>query len=242
MNAVLVRPISFYEFYFSQFLGYKLVTVVFSFVFPLAISLILKVPLHVERLPLMLALLTYYLAFAYTISFCVACLAFFMNRAQSLTVVKNMTIWALTGELIPLDLFPEPLRTWMMHSPFAAGAYIPTAYITGRIETPLIVQSFASVSAGIVVLRASVICFGGAVCALIRERGPDALSQAVACVLEDELDGGYGVSPQHHHPDLRRNQLVSGAAQFVRSALHSHQDHLGGGMCTACGCLWALCF
>jgi ABC-2 type transport system permease protein len=73
-----------------------------------------------------------------------------MNRAFSLTAVKDMLLWAFTGELIPLDLFPEPLRGVMMHSPFASGAYIPIAYITGRIGGDLVVQSFVSITAGLV--------------------------------------------------------------------------------------------
>jgi ABC-2 type transport system permease protein len=150
VNAILVRPISFYEFYFSQFIGYKLVTAVFSFVLPLGACWVFHAPVIADRLPLMFLLLAFYLAFTYTISFCIACMAFFMNRAQSLTGMKNMMMWALTGELIPLDLYPEPLRTWMMHSPFASGVYIPVAYVTGRIDTPLVLQSFVSIAAGLI--------------------------------------------------------------------------------------------
>lgn len=150
INSILVRPISFYEFYFSQFIGYKLATAAFSFLIPLIACLAFKAPLIVERLPLMLLLLAYFLAFTYTISFCISCMAFFMTRAQSLTGMKNMMLWVLTGELIPLDLYPEPIRTWIVHSPFASGVYIPVAYITGRIDTHLIMQSFVSISVGLV--------------------------------------------------------------------------------------------
>jgi ABC-2 type transport system permease protein len=152
VNAILVRPISFYEYYLSQFIGYKVVTALGSFILPVVACLILKVPMHLERLPLMLLLLGYYLIFAHTISFCIACMAFFMNRAHSLTVMKNMALWALAGELIPLDLFPEPFRTWLIHSPFAVGVYIPVGYITGRIDTSLVLKSFVSVTVGIIVV------------------------------------------------------------------------------------------
>jgi ABC-2 type transport system permease protein len=149
VNSILVRPISFYEFYLSQFLGYKVVTVVASFVLPLAACLYFRAPVIIERLPLMLLLLIYYLIFAHTISFCVACLAFFINRAHAFTGMKNMIIWAMAGELIPLDLYPEPLRTWLIRSPFATGVYIPVGYITGRFDTDLMLQSFVSVTVGI---------------------------------------------------------------------------------------------
>jgi len=151
INSILVRPISYYEYYLSQFLGYKLVVVLISFVFPLGVCWWMGLPVHLERLPGLLALLIYYLVFAFTLSFCIASTAFYMNKAGSITVVKNLAIWVLAGELIPLDLYPEPLRTWLIHSPFASGVYIPVGYMTGRIGHDLWAQSFLSITAGIAV-------------------------------------------------------------------------------------------
>lgn len=151
INSILVRPISFYEFYLSQFMGYKIFAIIASFALPTVACLVLRAPLVVERLPLMLVLLIYYLIFVHTLSFCVACLAFFMTRAQSITGMKNLIVWTLAGELIPLDLFPEPFKTWLMHSPFASGVYIPVGFITGRVDMTLMLQSFVSVTLGILV-------------------------------------------------------------------------------------------
>jgi ABC-2 type transport system permease protein len=97
----------------------------------------------------MLVSIFYYLIFVHTVSFSIACLAFFMNKAQAFTGIKNLAIWVLAGELVPLDLYPEPFRTWLLHSPFASGAYIPVGYITGRIGSGLFAQSFLSVTLGI---------------------------------------------------------------------------------------------
>ena len=151
VNSILVRPISFYEFYLSQFVGYKLLAAFFSLALPLLACFYFKAPMQVERLPAMILLVTYYLVLAHTLSFCVACLAFFMNRATSFTGLKNMLMWVLAGELVPLDLYPEPLRTLLLHSPFAAGVYVPVSYITGRIGHGALLQSFVSVTLGIVV-------------------------------------------------------------------------------------------
>jgi ABC-2 type transport system permease protein len=68
--------------------------------------------------------------------------------------MKNMLIWVLAGELVPLDLYPEPVRTWLLHSPFASGVYVPVSYITGRVGTPFFLQSFISISGGLVVFGA----------------------------------------------------------------------------------------
>jgi ABC-2 type transport system permease protein len=151
VNAILMRPITFYEFYLSQFIGYKSTTLAVSFVLPILACWIFHAPLLLDHLPLMVLSLLYYLVFVHTLSFCVACLAFFMNKAQSFTAMKNLAIWVLAGELIPLDLYPQPFRSWMIHSPFASGVYIPVGYVVGRVDTALMLQSFISVTAGLAV-------------------------------------------------------------------------------------------
>lgn len=150
VNSILVRPISFYEFYLSQFLGYKTFTALVSFAVPIVACRIMDVPFLIERLPAMIASILFYLIFVHTLSFSVACMAFFLNRAQSFTGIKNLAIFVLAGDMIPLDLYPEPFRTWLIHSPFASGAYIPVGYVTGRIGHELFLQSWLSVAAGIV--------------------------------------------------------------------------------------------
>lgn len=151
INSILVRPISFYEFFLSQFLGYKLMIAGLSFMIPAVACYLTGAVMHVERLPLVMILIVYYLVFVHTLSFCVACMAFFMNRATSFTGVKNIALWVLAGELIPLDLYPEPLKSWLIHSPFATGVYIPVGYITGRFGTELVLQSFVSITLGLAV-------------------------------------------------------------------------------------------
>jgi ABC-2 type transport system permease protein len=149
VNALLVRPISFYEFYLSQFVGYKLITACVSFIFPILFCWMIGAPFMLERFPAMMALLLVYLVFSHTTSFCVACLAFYLNRAHSLTGMKNLAIWVLAGELIPLDLYPEPFKSWMIALPFSSGVYIPVSYITGRTGTDVFLRGFLSVLVGV---------------------------------------------------------------------------------------------
>ncbi len=152
VNSILVRPISFYEFYLSQFLGYKSLIALVSLAFPAMACWYFQAPFILERVPLMLALVFFYLIFVHTLSFCVASLAFFMNRATSITGLKNLAIWVLSGELIALDLYPEPLRSILLNSPFAAGVYLPVGYITGRFGPELIWNGFISVAIGLAVM------------------------------------------------------------------------------------------
>jgi ABC-2 type transport system permease protein len=152
INAVLMRPISYFEYYLSQFMGYKGFAAISSLFVPVVVCKLMGLPLILDRLPEFLFSIFYYLIFVHTLSFSVACMAFFISRAQSFTALKNMAMWVLAGELVPLDLYPEPLRTWLMHSPFASGVYVPVGYITGRVGPELFRQSLLSVSVGIAVM------------------------------------------------------------------------------------------
>jgi ABC-2 type transport system permease protein len=168
INSLLVRPISFYEFYLSQFIGYKLLVAI-SFIIPVGMSFLLDAPLHLERAPWVALMIVYYLVFVHTLSFLIACLAFYMTRAYSFIGIKNMALWVLSGELIPLDLYPESLRQVLLWLPFASGVYLPVGYLTGRVPFEVFAQGFVSISFGILIVgfclarRAASLCGDGRV-------------------------------------------------------------------------------
>lgn len=151
VNSVLARPISFYEYYFAQFMGYKLLTTGFSFILPIVVVMMIGGDTHLARLPAASLLAFYYLILIYTISFALSACSFFFNRIHSFAVAKNIALWMVTGELFPLDLVPEPYRTWMINLPFASGVYIPVGYVTGRVDHSVLLTGFASVTVGILI-------------------------------------------------------------------------------------------
>lgn len=154
INGILVRPMSFYEYYFSQLMGYKFVTTVISLLIPLAASFIFDFPTFYARLPLAILLCFYYLVLIHSISFVISCTAFFLNKIYSLTAAKNLIFWVLTGELFPLDLAPAPWRDYLIGLPFSSGVYIPVGYLTGRIDIAVVKQGFVSVTLALVVVNA----------------------------------------------------------------------------------------
>ena len=152
INSLLARPMSFYEYYLSQLLGYKVIVSIVSFIFPAALILSFNLPTLWERAPIALALIIYYVVFIYGMSFCIVCLAFFFNKVHSLTVTKNLALWLLTGELFPLDLMPEKIKNIFLLLPFSSGVYIPAGYVTGRIGIEVVYQGFVSTSAGLAIV------------------------------------------------------------------------------------------
>lgn len=153
VNSLIVRPMGFYEYYLSQLLGYKLVTGLFSLMIPISLFLIFDLPFHWMRVPISLLLVFYYLVLIHSMGFIVASAAFYINRAHSLVAAKNLGLWLLAGELFPLDLMPEPVKSIIINLPFSSGVYLPSAYITGRIGTEMIVKGFVSVTISLIVVN-----------------------------------------------------------------------------------------
>ncbi len=152
VNSILVRPISFFEFYLSQFIGYKGLILLSSIVFPIVTCSLFGAPVIWSRLPLMILGLFYYLIFCHLVSFTVASMAFYLNKAHAFTMIKNMALWIFSGELIPLDLFPEPLKSWIISLPFASAVYLPVGYVIGRVDFVTWRQGLMSVTIGILVM------------------------------------------------------------------------------------------
>ncbi len=154
VNAILVRPISFFEYYLFQFMGYKMMGLVTSIGIPIVVCAIWNYPLIWSRLPLFFLMVFTYLIFAFTMSFTVACLAFFFSRVHALTGAKNIALWVLSGLVFPLDLAPEPFRTWLIHLPFASGVFVPVGYLTGRLDFAAWLRGYTAIWEGLVVFGA----------------------------------------------------------------------------------------
>jgi ABC-2 type transport system permease protein len=163
VNGLLVRPMTFFEYYLSQFMGYKAITSGVSFLIPMVVVAIFDLPMQWLKLPAALLLMGLYLILVLQLSFIVTTMAFHFNRIHSLTVAKNLALWFLGGELVPLDMVPEPYKHWILLLPFANAVYIPVGFITGRVNPELFLQGVASVSVSIV--------FFGIVSSVLWKRG-----------------------------------------------------------------------
>ena len=152
VNTILTRPLSFYEYYLSQLLGYKLMTTMFSLMIPIAASLYFDLPVHLDRLLPALLLVIFYLILVHTMSFMISTLGFFLTRVRSFTLVKNLTLWLLSGELVPIDLMPPLLKRILLMLPFSSGVYIPLAYLTGRGDSRLLEQGYINIAIALLIL------------------------------------------------------------------------------------------
>ncbi len=156
VNTILSRPISFFEYYWSQFFSYKIITTVSSLWVPLLACVYFKLPIVFSMIPWALAMMLYYLLFVYLMSFVVCCFSFHMTKTGSISMVKNLSLWTLSGELVPFDIAPEPYKSILMNLPFCHGVFTPVALITGRLGIEHFYRGITSVTYGILFL--SVVC------------------------------------------------------------------------------------
>lgn len=151
INTILSRPLSFFEYYLSQLLGYKVITTMFSLLIPLLASIAFQLPIYYLRIPAALALIIYYLILVHMMSFLISIIGFYLTRVRSFTLLKNLTLLLLSGELVPIDLMPKSLANLLLDLPFSSGVYIPLAYLSGRGDIELLKHGFFTVSWAILV-------------------------------------------------------------------------------------------
>lgn len=153
LNSLIVRPMSFYEYYLSQLMGYKFITTIISLIVPVIAGYYFHLPMIIERLPLAVLLCFYYLILVHTISFLISCMAFYFTKISSFTVAKNLLFWILMGELFPLDMLPANIKSIFLMLPFTAGVFTPVGYLIGRVEIDIVIQGFISVTVFILLLN-----------------------------------------------------------------------------------------
>lgn len=148
VNALLLRPSSFFEYHLGQLLGQKLITALVMLPVISFIAWVWDLPFHAERLPIVFFMGICYVVLLFSLHFAVASMAFFYDNVYSLNNSKNMIVWILTGELMPLDLLPSPISEWVIALPFSCGVFLPAAYLSGRIDSNVFMKGFLSLAVG----------------------------------------------------------------------------------------------
>lgn len=82
-----------------------------------------------------LLVLLFGLFISFLLAFMIAALAFYMDEVWTLFVMKSMVMWFLTGQVIPLDMFPESVAEILKFLPFGYLAFVPTKIFTGTFST-----------------------------------------------------------------------------------------------------------
>ena len=124
---LLGRPCSYILYNFAQYLGERLVRMLFNGVVAIAMALILVGPPQFSLVGLFAWPLVAFLALCidFVAYFSIGLLAFWTENTDSFTFVFSRLTLVLGGVLAPLEIFPQPLRSIAQALPFSAILYGP---------------------------------------------------------------------------------------------------------------------
>ena len=139
MNKYLIRPISFFTYHFMMFIGhnsmfyivYTTVLILFPILLPgWAFPTILHVIGFIAAL-----LISIYLS--YSIYFCMVCCAFWFGEVRALVIAYNISNIVLSGQIIPLRLFPDSVRNIINLTPLQFLVDFPVSIATANLPMNL---------------------------------------------------------------------------------------------------------
>ena len=151
----LIRPFDFLYAQFSMSLGGALVEGLFSSLIAGAIGLIVfHIRLPVSPLAGALFLVSVVLGFAnkFLINYLVALVCFWTKNSLGLAWAQTAVVNILSGALIPLEFFPNWLRTITLYLPFQAVINAPLSIYLGSVQGAGIAITLAIQTAWIVAL------------------------------------------------------------------------------------------
>jgi len=144
----LIRPWSIQQHLYFRDLGRASGALVLTTV-PLALwtglLLPLRLPEHLWTLPCFLLSLFLAHAISFGFAWLVGIAAFALRNSSGLAHLKATLISVFSGALIPLDLYPEPLRSWIMWLPLQGMSHTPAdifveRHTPGELVTAIAVQ------------------------------------------------------------------------------------------------------
>lgn len=143
----LLRPISFFKYYFSRDLADKLLNLVFV-VFEVWLLIILfHPPIIIPQSTInYLASIIFLIVgtlISFYISLCLSFIGFWSNEIWAPRFLFLTSVFFLSGSYFPLDLLPKPVYQLMLITPFPYLFYLPTQVFLGKfyLINPVVIIS-----------------------------------------------------------------------------------------------------
>jgi len=135
--TLLSRPVDLQAYYFFQTLGHVLWRML---MISLPIVIIASTLFRLHWPPTPEAAIAFVVALAgamglmFLLNFMSGLMAFFFEWNYGLGFFKEASLRGLGGLLIPLTIFPEAMRDWLLRLPFAQIYFVPVQIWLGRIS------------------------------------------------------------------------------------------------------------
>jgi len=124
---LLGRPNSYVFYNFAQYLGERLVRFCINGIVAAVMALLIVGPPHFTWTGILAWPLVTFLALCidFAAYFAIGLLAFWTEDTNSFTIIYSRLTLVLGGVLVPLEVFPQPLRGFAQALPFSAILYGP---------------------------------------------------------------------------------------------------------------------
>ena len=133
MNQYLVKPLSFFSYHLMNFIGtnilYYIPYAILIFIAPIIFKDLIFI--NFVQVPFFILAVIISIYLSYSIYFFMVCFAFWFGEVRAMIVSYNLFNVFLSGQLIPIALFPEGLKQFVMHSPFRFMVDFPVSIATG---------------------------------------------------------------------------------------------------------------
>ena len=144
LNKYLIRPISFFSYNLMMFigmnsiyyLGYSVLLCFFPFFFP---GLILVSILNIIGFILALIVSIY---LSYSIYFIMVCFTFWLHEVRALVIAFNISNLILSGQIIPLKMFPASIVSIIHFTPLPFLVDFPVGIATNQYSIDVWAEKF----------------------------------------------------------------------------------------------------
>ena len=145
INKYLIRPISYFWYHFMMFVGINSLYIIvymsllglFVFMYP---GMIFQTFISIGGFIISL-LLSIYLS--YCIYFIMVCFAFWFGEVRSIVVAYNLGMLMISGQYIPIRLFPEEVLSIIKWTPIPYLVDLPVSIATGLIHKSKWIPEFS---------------------------------------------------------------------------------------------------
>ncbi len=143
LNKYLIRPISYFVYHLMLFIGHN--SLYYLVYFFLITGMAVFFPewvfpgwTHGVMFLITLAISVY---LSYAMYFLMVCFAFWFGEVRALVIAYNLANLVLTGQMVPMQLFPEGLRNFLHFTPLPYLVDVPVSIATGRMPVEMWVSA-----------------------------------------------------------------------------------------------------
>jgi ABC-2 type transport system permease protein len=143
LNAVLLKPISYFGFRYTQEFPWRFSEAMYGIIMVLAV-LILRFPIVIAHNSLTIVLGIYIVILASLISFfykmILGLLAFWVTDTHAIEEVTEVITIFCAGSLLPVDLLPGNVKPILDATPFPYMIYYPVSALMGKLPIDQIIH------------------------------------------------------------------------------------------------------